>query len=121
MRELQRSKTPGHIVGIARRLRRKATSAEETLWGQLRKRRLGGAKFRRQHPIGRYIADSYCEEAHLVIELDGDVHSNVDRKEYDNVRQSIIEANGITLLRIRNQDIERDLEGVIQKVAGVLA
>lgn len=56
-----------------------------------------------------------------MIELDGDVHSNVDRKEYDNVRQSIIEANGITLLRIRNQDIERDLEGVIQKVAGVLA
>ena len=53
----------------------------------------------------------------MVIELDGGVHSRADQKEYDDVRRSVIKANGITLLRIRNQDLEDDLEGVLETIA----
>ena len=102
-------------------MRREATVFEETLWGRLRNRRLDGVKFRRQHPIGRYIADFYCEEAHLAIELDGGVHLRADQKEYDDARQSAIEGNGITVLRIKNHEVEHDLEGVLEKIAKVLS
>ncbi|MCH7606003.1 MAG: DUF559 domain-containing protein, partial [Chloroflexi bacterium] len=97
---LERAKSIRHVVGIARRLRREATAAEETLWSRLRNRGLMGAKFRRQHPLGRYIADFYCQEARLVIELDGGVHSQHEQKQFDDARQSSIEASGITVLRI---------------------
>lgn len=114
---LEKAKTPRHIVGIARRLRREATAVEKALWSRLRNRRLMGAKFRRQHPLGRYIADFYCEEANLVIELDGGIHSQADQKEYDDVRQLAIESNGITVLWFKNQEVERDLEGLLAKIA----
>ena len=120
MKALERAKSIRHVVGIARRLRREATAVEETLWGRLRNRRLMGAKFRRQHPLGRYIADFYCQEARLVVELDGGVHSRADEKEYDTARQMAIEAIGITVLRFNNNDIEYDLEGVLEKIAEVL-
>ena len=86
----------------------------------MRNRRLNGVKFRRQHPIGRYIADFYCEESHLVIELDGGVHSQPDQKEYDDTRQLAIEASGFIVLRIENQELEDDLEGVLEKIANQL-
>jgi very-short-patch-repair endonuclease len=56
---------------MSRRLRRNATDAEKLIWSTLRGRRLGGAKFRRQHPVGPYIVDFFCFEHALVIELDG--------------------------------------------------
>jgi very-short-patch-repair endonuclease len=80
-----------------------------------------GAKFRRQHPIGRYIADFYCQEARLVVELDGGVHSTECQQEYDDARQSAIEATGITVLRINNQEVEDDLEKVLEKISARLS
>ena len=102
-------------------MRREATSVEETLWDKLRNRRLMGAKFRRQHPLGRYIADFYCQEARLVIELDGGVHSQHEQKQFDDVRQSSIEASGITVLRINHQVAEHDLERVLEKISAQLS
>lgn len=66
--------------------------------------------------IGKIFADFYCQDARLVIELDGGVHSEADQIEYDIVRQAAIESNGITVLRISNQEVEHDLEGVLEKI-----
>ena len=110
---------PGYVYDLCRKLRQKQTNAEELLWECLRRRRLGGLKFRRQHPIGRYIADFYCPEAHLAIELDGSIHSFKDRKDYDNVRQEMIETRGIQVVRFKNQEIEQDIEGVLRMVVSL--
>ena len=100
----------GYIYDLCRKLRQKQTDAEKLLWECLRRKRLNGVKFRRQHPIGRYIADFYCPEAHLVIELDGKVHLFKDQKDYDKVRQEVIEMRGIRVLRIKNEEIEQNIE-----------
>jgi very-short-patch-repair endonuclease len=69
-----RSDTPKYIVEIARDIRKEQTDAENELWQRLRGRRLADYKFRRQYAIGRYIADFYCSEARLIIEIDGPIH-----------------------------------------------
>jgi very-short-patch-repair endonuclease len=107
---------PGYIFDLCRKLRQKQTDAEKLLWECLRREHLKGLKFRRQHPIGRYIADFYCPEARLVIELDGKIHQIKDQKKYDKIRQEIIEMRGIRVLRVKNEEIEQDIGSVIRKV-----
>ncbi|MBD2424671.1 endonuclease domain-containing protein [Phormidium sp. FACHB-1136] len=104
---------PGYIYALCRELRKEQTSAEGLLWAALRNRQLEGLKFRRQHPLGRYIADFYCAERRLVIELDGAVHDLPDQQEYDRIREDIIRAQNLTVLRFRNEAVETDLEGVL--------
>jgi very-short-patch-repair endonuclease len=111
------TKIPGYIFDLCRRLRRKQTKAEELLWECLRRKRLNGLKFRRQHPLGRYIADFYCPEARLVIELDGNVHGLKDQREYDEVRREIMEVHRIRVLRIENEEIERNIGNVLRRIA----
>jgi very-short-patch-repair endonuclease len=79
-----------------------------------------GAKFRWQQPLGRYIADFYCGESRLVIELDGAVHSNGEQGEYDRIRTKVIDSNGIKVLRFKNEEVEDDLNGVLNKIAEAL-
>ncbi len=67
------TQVPGYIYDLCRKLRRKPTDAEKVLWECLRSSRLKGLKFRRQHPLGRYMADFYCSEARLVIDLNGKI------------------------------------------------
>ena len=90
------------------------------LWAALRNRKLDGAKFRRQHPLGRFIADFYCHEALLVIELDGGVHDDASQVEYDLVRQKEIEERGLTVLRIKNGEVNDNLSATLNKIADVL-
>ena len=71
----------GEIFNFARTLRKDQTEPERILWRHLRGKRLGGHKFRRQHPIKNYIADFYCHEARLVIEVDGNIRSQGRRNE----------------------------------------
>ena len=71
------------IFKRANSLKKEMTPAEKILWGELRNSKLDGHKFRRQHPIGKFIVDFYCHEKKLVIELDGGIHNNVDVKERD--------------------------------------
>ena len=99
------------ILGHARQLRRPQTAAEGILWSRLRAGQLAGLKFRRQHPIGNFIVDFYCASCRLVIELDGDTH--VDQIEYDAERTKWLNDQGYRLLRIANEDIQSNLEGVI--------
>jgi very-short-patch-repair endonuclease len=86
----------------ARDLRSNQNQAEAMVWERLRGRKLSGFKFRRQHPIGNYIADFYCAEAALVVELDGMTHEG--REDYDSKREAWLESQGLFVVRITNRD-----------------
>ena len=101
----------------SRKLRENSNPVEELLWGYLRNRRLGGFKFRRQHVIGPYIADFYCAEFHLVVELDGESHRGNEQR--DARRQCWLEEQGLQVLRFRNVDVYENLEGVLDKILDV--
>jgi very-short-patch-repair endonuclease len=99
-----------------RRLRRENTRAEATLWYALRNRRFGGYKFRRQHPIAGYVADFVCIDAKLVIEVDGETHSTGAERRKDAERTHVLEAAGYFVLRFDNDDIRRNLSGILDAV-----
>ena len=89
-------------IGIAKLLRRRETESERVVWEIIRDRRFHGLKFRRQHIISGFITDFYCAELKLAIEIDGRIHEN--QKEYDALRQTIIEKENIRILRIDSRD-----------------
>lgn len=96
----------------AKRLRRTMTRAEALLWSYIRRRSLAGAKFRRQHPIGPYIADFACVGARLVVEVDGATHATREELVHDVRRTQFLEASGWRVLRITNTDVYENLDGV---------
>jgi very-short-patch-repair endonuclease len=98
----------------ARSLRAAATAAERRLWQRLRNRQLKGAKFRRQHQIGPYIADLFCLRARLVIELDGGQHDEQTQREADERRTEYLQAQGYTVLRFWNNEVLQNVDGVKQ-------
>ena len=98
----------------ASELRKKPTCAESVLWDQLRNRRLFGLKFRRQHPLGPFIADFYCAECRLVVELDGPVHAG--QVEQDSFRDAQMTAFGYRVLRFKNDEVEKEIEFVLKKI-----
>lgn len=100
----------------ASHLRKIATPAERILWSQLRNRTLSGYKFRRQHPIDRYILDFYCPEARLAVELDGSGHAYIGRQEKDRTREAFLAAEGIRVLRFWNDEVRENLDGVLQAI-----
>ena len=104
-------------TATARRLRRHQTDAERILWFRLRGRRLVGWKFKRQVPIDRFIADFVCADAKLIIELDGGQHA--DRMPQDE-RTRTLEAMGYLVLRFWNNDVMRNLEGVLETILSTL-
>jgi len=100
------------VVYNARKLRREMSLPEVLLWEQLRAGKQG-LKYRRQHPIGPYIADFYCSAAKLVIEIDGEAHDRGDRPERDIVRDTAMRNAGYEVLRIAAADVLKDMEAVI--------
>ena len=108
----------GQKIDFARQLRRTETDAERSLWHCLRNRALMGCKFRRQHPIGPYIADFVCLEVALVIELDGGQHAEVG---VDDVRTSFLEHQGYRVLRFWNNDVLTQTDAVLAVVHGAIA
>jgi very-short-patch-repair endonuclease len=88
------------------------TEAELVLWTALRKRRLDGFKFRRQHPIGPYIVDFACVSARLVVEVDGATHSTEDEVAHDALRTKFLQRAGWRVLRVTNLDVFDNLNGV---------
>jgi cyclase len=103
------------IFDKARELRKSMTDAEMVLWGYLKTKPMGN-KFRRQHPLGIYIADFFCYKQKLVIEVDGGIHKNETVKTSDIERQKIIEAEDIIVLRFSNEEVLVRLENVIAKI-----
>lgn len=106
------------LLQYARELRQRQTSAEEVLWECLRDRRLFNAKFRRQHNIGRYIADFYCHSTRLVVEVDGEIHNL--RQLQDAARDAWMREHGLTVLRFTNDRVLNQLEGVLIAIAECL-
>ena len=98
----------------ARQLRARQTDAERKLWFLLRDRRLNSAKFRRQVAIGNYIVDFICQEAKLIVELDGGQHA--DQVAYDTARTNWLEGVGYRVLRIWNNDLNGNEEGVLTAI-----
>lgn len=104
------------LVRFVRSLRGDSTDAERALWRQLRNRRLGGFKFRRQAPIGRYIADFACFEAKVVVELDGSQHADEPCAERDHVRDEWLESQGFEVLRFWNMEVIRNTGTVLKRI-----
>ena len=98
----------------ARELRRPMTRAKGKLWQRLRRRQLSGHYFRRQHPIGNFIADFYCAKARLVVEVDGDVH--IMQEEYDDVRTERLEERGYRVIRFTNDEVFRQFDVVLESI-----
>lgn len=103
---------PELTVRRAKDLRRKLTLPEVLLWQAVRGERLD-ARFRRQHPIGPYILDFYCDAAKLAVEIDGQVHDHPERIAHDRRRTAWLAVRGITVLRIPAPEVLRNLEGVL--------
>ena len=99
---------------FARILRHRQTSFEEALWHQLRARRLDGAKWRRQVPLGPYTADFLCLDAKLIVEVDGAQHAS--RAGYDAGRTRDLRDMGFEVLRFTNEEVRRDLDGVLTRI-----
>lgn len=106
--------SPGKVQR-AKDLRRDMTPAERLLWAELRTGKLNGLHFRRQQIIDGFIADFYCHAAGLVVELDGSSHH--DLADYDAERDRVIAARGVRILRIPNDEVYRDLRGVLARIA----
>ena len=105
----------------ARELRREMTALETIVWFELKGKKLDGYKFRRQAPIGPYIADFYCPAARLVVEIDGPVHN--DRQARDEYRTRYLAACGIRVIRFRADEprlrMERVLEAIVESCRAV--
>jgi very-short-patch-repair endonuclease len=109
-------KSPPVLYEYAKQMRRNATEAEERLWRKLKNRQVAGLKFRRQHPIDKFIADFYCHEKDLVIEVDGNVHNQPEQIDLDKARTEALNEFGIKVLRFKNEEVLNDLENVILKI-----
>ncbi|HEX8277487.1 MAG TPA: endonuclease domain-containing protein [Segetibacter sp.] len=107
------------LYEYGRALRQETTEAEEFLWERIRNKKLDGLKFRRQHPLLNYIADFYCHEKKLVIELDGTVHTRQENKEYDRGRTFELQELGVTVIRFWNDEVLNDTESVLAKIKEV--
>jgi very-short-patch-repair endonuclease len=105
-------------IVCARGLRQQSTPAERLLWAQLRDRRLGGFKFRRQRPIGAYYVDFVCLEHKLIIEVDGASHDLT--VEHDARRDATLRTAGYRMLRFRNDELRGNLEGVCRAILNAL-
>ena len=108
-----------HIIfANAKHLRKKMTDAEQILWYYL-KAGINGFKFRRQHPIGIYIADFYCHKVKLIIEVDGSIHNEPEIIKSDKTRQKDLEDWGYNVIRFSNQEVivnVKDVIGSIEKL-----
>jgi very-short-patch-repair endonuclease len=100
------------IFKKAEELRNKMTLAEELLWNYL-KTNEWGYKFRRQHPILMYVADFYCHQLKLIIEIDGSIHQLEDVKRNDAIRENHLKNLGLKIIRFKNEKVMNDLESVL--------
>ena len=97
-------------------LRKEMSNAEVILWNHVKGRQIKNKKFRRQFGVGRYVIDFYCPEIKLAIEVDGDTHDSPDEIEYDKTRQLEIENYKIVFLRIKNEEVFKNIDEVILKI-----
>jgi len=105
----------------AQGLRRNSTDAERAIWNALRAHRLNGASFRRQTPIGPYIADFVCHASKIIVELDGGQHFETESMKRDARRDAFLAGKGFRVLRFNNNDVMANRDGVLQEISAALA
>lgn len=104
------------FVSLARSLRKHPTKWERVLWRHLRNRNFAGYKFRRQHPLDRYILDFYCPAAKLAIEIDGGGHNYRTGQRRDQRRDDFLAQHGIRVLRVWNHQVREELDSVLRAI-----
>jgi len=104
------------LFPLALQMRKNPTEAERAMWKILRKFRQSGIPFRRQHPIEFYIADFYCHNLRLVIEVDGEIHTEKENQSHDEGRTGELERFGIKVIRFTNNQILHESEVVIEQI-----
>jgi very-short-patch-repair endonuclease len=104
------------MTEIARKLRREQTKSEAILWEALRNRKLEGKKFRRQHPIGKFVVDFYCDAEGLIVEVDGSIHELPKQQELDRQRQALLESLGLRFVRLKATQVETDLASSLDAI-----
>jgi very-short-patch-repair endonuclease len=107
------------ILARARQLRKNLTGVEKVLWKKLEKNNFENLRFRRQHPIGKFIVDFYCHELMLVIELDGGIHNRLEVAERDAGREIELEKLGLRVLRFRNEEVIYNMEDILRRIKEV--
>ena len=90
--------------------------AEQRLWARIRRKQLGGFRFRRQHTVGPYIADFACLEAKLIVELDGDQHGRGNAPTRDAKRDDYLREQGFEVLRFWNNTVYEEIDGVLEAI-----
>jgi very-short-patch-repair endonuclease len=108
------------LLRLARENRKHMTTAEMKLWEHLKGRKLNGFKFRRQHPIFLFIADFYCHEAKLIIEIDGGYHDDPEQVDLDIGREKELNDLGIRIIRFQNQEIVHCIASVLDRIREAL-
>ena len=103
------------LKNFAKENRTKMTESESVLWEALRRLHCG-YHFRRQHPIGDYIADFICLKKKLVVEVDGGYHNNPMQQQNDQMRTDYLERKGYTVIHFKNEEISDDLHEVIMRI-----
>lgn len=102
------------LIHNAKVLRKHSTFPERLLWSKLRRGQIDGHRFRRQHTLDNYVVDFCCNDAKLIVEVDGDSH--IGQKQYDAFRQARLEAMGYRVMRVTNDDILVDLDSVVNGI-----
>jgi very-short-patch-repair endonuclease len=110
-------KTSPVLYEYAKQMRRNSTEGEEILWQRLRNKQIAGLKFRRQHPIDKFIVDFYSHEINLAIELDGSVHDQGEQNDLDKGRTETLKEFGINLIRFNNEEVISNVDTVINKLS----
>ena len=108
---------PENNTLLAKQLRKNATDAEKKLWYRIRSKQIHGVKFRRQQPIGPYIADFVCQSHKLIIELDGGQHNEDAHKKADDHRDTFFKEEGYHVLRFWNHEVFKNMDGVLESIA----
>ncbi len=104
------------LGNVAKQQRAHMSDAERKLWHAVRARRLGGLKFRRQHPIGPYVADFYCAEARLVVEVDGNHHGEPAQVEHDALRDEWMTTQGLNVVRFTVYEVLQNFDAVKDQI-----
>lgn len=115
-----RRKVKIRTTSAARQLRQRQTEAEQALWARLRNRQLGGVKFRRQQPIGRYVVDFASFEKRVIVEIDGGQHNEYEARERDEERTAWLKERGYQVLRFWNNEVLMNMEGVLEGIRQAL-
>ena len=113
--------TPEYKINLAHAMRQRATPSEARLWQAIRDHKVANLGFRRQRPVGRYVADFCCVTRRLIVEVDGDYHLAPEQQELDRERAAHFTGRGYVVLRVTADEVMRDLPGILEKIrrAGV--